>query len=682
MRTLGFLLPIMFLLADRASAVIPISADPVIQPAHYFDLEGTTLNFRPERRGYLVSPSSAKPVAAVPGELLGKPDYQFIRSWGYRKPLPFPFPFGGKIWREVFINSAGNVTFGRPEAELYPERDTWPDGTMQSVGGSINDRAAAGQELMICALWAINAPLEEKTQMYFRQSAKEFAITWKTERYQWFGEGYRPLGQNVFQARLSPDGAIQLSYQKVSEKDGIVGVFPGGFYGRPIATLNGGFVEASLADGTLRFSFAREKAQHYRVIFSNEANTCEIGADLGSSPKPWFGRQCTGNPGYRIDDQRIELFATTFELQNVLKPGVPWASWPASSGDDPERDGHVSVDTVPFPLSAPVAQAKLSTMKVYREGNIFEVFHYPHVSKNPYPLLRYIYQQVPPQDDFVAIFADFRIDDLHNHQGTRTPYGYPVKGIGEGLTRPEDTFPISGSRKLQAVTGPAYLGSRYEEFIEDGDRHFKNYANAVGWIAHEFGHRWGLALQFRNPSTGKVENLADPDGHWSNYLNTPAKISVWQMFCDKPYVEKSQMEGSVYYQGPTGVFFRQVPSWNIASGFSALDLYVMGLIPPEEVPDTFLIAHPQVRTDQEVWGEKVPVRIQDVIAASGPRDPGVRDSQKDFRVALYLLHEGNRQPYADKLKQAEGIEKSLVDYYRVATGGRMHLIPARRPTVD
>jgi hypothetical protein len=140
----------MFLLADRASAVIPISADPVIQPAHYFDLEGTTLNFRPERRGYLVSPSSAKPVAAVPGELLGKPDYQFIRSWGYRKPLPFPFPFGGKIWREVFINSAGNVTFGRPEAELYPERDTWPDGTMQSVGGSINDRAAAGQELMIC----------------------------------------------------------------------------------------------------------------------------------------------------------------------------------------------------------------------------------------------------------------------------------------------------------------------------------------------------------------------------------------------------------------------------------------------------------------------------------------------------------------------------------------------------
>jgi hypothetical protein len=250
------------------------------------------------------------------------------------------------------------------------------------------------------------------------------------------------------------------------------------------------------------------------------------------------------------------------------------------------------------------------------------------------------------------------------------------------LTEPEDTSSISGSRKLQAVTGPAYLGPRYEEFVEDGDRHFKNYANAVGWLAHEFGHRWGLALRFRNPVTGKVENLAGPDGHWSEYLNTPAMISVWRMFCDKPYVEKSQMEGFVFYEARPGVFFRQIPAWNIASGFSALDLYVMGLIPPEEVPDTFLIAHPEERTGQEIWGEKAPVRIQDVIAAEGPRVPGVRDSQKDFMVALYLLHEGNREVNADKLKQAEGIERSLVEYYRVATGGRMRLIPAQRPAKD
>jgi hypothetical protein len=118
------------------------------------------------------------------------------------------------------------------------------------------------------------------------------------------------------------------------------------------------------------------------------------------------------------------------------------------------------------------------------------------------------------------------------------------------------------------------------------------------------------------------------------------------------------------------------------SGFSALDLYVMGLIGPEEVPDTFLIARPQLRSGQEVWGEKVAVRIQDIIAASGPRDPGVHESQKEFTIGLYLLHESDRQPYAAKLKQAVGIEKALVEYYRAATGGRMRVIAAQPTAVN
>jgi hypothetical protein len=45
----------MFFPAGQASAVVPIAADPVIQPGHYFDLEGKTLNFKPLPRGYSVS---------------------------------------------------------------------------------------------------------------------------------------------------------------------------------------------------------------------------------------------------------------------------------------------------------------------------------------------------------------------------------------------------------------------------------------------------------------------------------------------------------------------------------------------------------------------------------------------------------------------------------------------------
>ncbi len=59
----------------------------------------------------------------------------------------------------------------------------------------------------------------------------------------------------------------------------------------------------------------------------------------------------------------------------------------------------------------------------------------------------------------------------------------------------------------------------------------------------------------------------------------------------------------------------------------------------------------------------------------------MHESQKDFTFGLYLLHESDRQPYADKLKQAVGIEKALVEYYRAATGGLMHLIPVDLPAV-
>jgi hypothetical protein len=660
--------------APRAPAVVPIAADPLIQPAHYFDLGGKALRFRPVRSGYEVSVAKAgKP--GPPGERLGYADYQFLRSWGYRKTLPFPFPFGGQVWHEVFVNGAGNLTFGKAEAELFPERDTWPDGTMQTVGGAINARAAAGREKIICALWADYDPHEDKTNIYVRQSAKEFVVTWKAQRVYWFGEGYQPLGPNTFEARLTPDGSIALTYYEVSEKDGIVGVFPGGFFGRPLASLDDGATEASVAGSTLRFSFAAGKPlaagenRRYSIALNQGLTTCEIGVETKDSV-PYFAQQCRGYPGYRMAEGRVELYVTTFDLWNVLRPGVRWLA---------DVNGK-SMELEPFPYSGDAAAQpyRLSALHGYREGNICEVFHYPHVSKQPFPLIRYIYSRVPAEDDFAAILTDFRIDDLYNAQGTRTGFAPAVQGIGEEPKQSYDASEAAGSTKLQAVTGPVYLGPRFAEFLEDGGRHYKNYAHAVGWMAHEFGHRWGMSLRFRNPVTDKVEDLADTSGHWSDFLNTPSMISVWKMFCDKPYVEKSQMEGFVYTDKGGGLFVREVPSWNIASGFSPLDLYVMGLIGPQDVPDTFLIAHAGSKYGLELHGERVPVRIRDVIAAEGPRLPGTGDSQKRFRVGLYLLHEGSRPPDPEKLKQAEGIEQSLLEYYRVATAGRLEMTATQR----
>ena len=234
---------------------------------------------------------------------------------------------------------------------------------------------------------------------------------------------------------------------------------------------------------------------------------------------------------------------------------------------------------------------------------------------------------------------------------------------------------MTGSSKLQVATGPIYLGPRFDEFLEDGGRHYKNYANAVGWMAHELTHRWGMALQFR--SDGKSQALAEEGGHWAGFLNTPSLNSVWKMFSDQPYSEKSQMEGFVFHELPDGEFRREPAPWNLPTGFSALDLYAMGLIGASEVPDTYLIRD-AVETGPNLYrGQKVPVRIQDIIAALGPRVPNFRAAQKKFTLGMYLLHEGGRPPDPEKLRQAEGIEKSLIAYFQAATGGRMHVVASR-----
>jgi hypothetical protein len=140
------------------------------------------------------------------------------------------------------------------------------------------------------------------------------------------------------------------------------------------------------------------------------------------------------------------------------------------------------------------------------------------------------------------------------------------------------------------------------------------------------------------------------------------------------------MEGAVFHESTTGdgIFTRERPPWNMPTGFSALDLYAMGMLAPEEVPDTYLIDDPKRVGPNQLRGKKVRIRIQDVIAAMGPRVPDYEHAQKSFTLGVYLLYEGGRKPDAAKLRQSEAMEKALIEYLEVATGGRMH-VSASRP---
>ena len=109
--------------------------------------------------------------------------------------------------------------------------------------------------------------------------------------------------------------------------------------------------------------------------------------------------------------------------------------------------------------------------------------------------------------------------------------------------------------------------------------------------------------------------------------------------------------------------------------FAGLALYAMGVLSPKEVPDTFLLREPELLDWQfnRYRARKVPVRIQDIIAAMGERTPDHRSSQREFTVGVYLLHRGD-EPDARAVDRTNAIMKELADYFTLATGGQIKLV--------
>src|SRR5262249_16844138 len=142
------------------------------------------------------------------------------------------------------------------------------------------------------------------------------------------------------------------------------------------------------------------------------SHSCEIGFEAARWSRPYLLRECTGVPGARVLENRLDLYITTFEADSVLGDGMRWTAdvlWGGRQG--PNLEYTAGEDAFRLPTLG-------RTAKGPQEGNIFEVFHYPQVNKSVFPNLRYIYQRFEPQDDMAVILTDFRIDDLHNHQGS------------------------------------------------------------------------------------------------------------------------------------------------------------------------------------------------------------------------------------------------------------------------
>jgi len=190
--------------------------------------------------------------------------------------------------------------------------------------------------------------------------------------------------------------------------------------------------------------------------------------------------------------------------------------------------------------------------------------------------------------------------------------------------------------------------------------------SAAKVLLHEFGHRW---LQFvESKENGELKITLNPSpAHPPQFASTPAAFPVVNSY------DTSTMGGGVFTQ--SGNSFTSSPQ--SAYGYSWLDLYLMGLASPEEVPPMYVIDNSNPPLGQAynppgnitVTGTRHDVTIQQVIDAMGPRKPSAAASQHIFKVAFVLVADPSGATDAD-LASIDRYRSKFAEMFTRATGQR------------
>ncbi|MFZ5475332.1 MAG: MYXO-CTERM sorting domain-containing protein [Myxococcota bacterium] len=205
-----------------------------------------------------------------------------------------------------------------------------------------------------------------------------------------------------------------------------------------------------------------------------------------------------------------------------------------------------------------------------------------------------------------------------------SPMANDVRGIGYDMYGPE-LWDTTEDSQVEGMIFMNYYG------IWTANEPQSRYV-----FGQEFMHRWGSFVNVDHQSLDEDELLGRDVAHWSFWLDTP----------------NSPMEGNDWVDNGDGTF---TTDKNSGSTFSDLDLYLMGLVGPEEVgeqvvlqvtgstpyaaEDTPIYLADTERTTPNVTVEATPVTftLDDVIAAEGERSPSVDDSPKSFRMGMIIL---------------------------------------------
>jgi len=663
--------------------------------SNLFDLAHRTLTFKPDGNGYRISN----------GTLQWDPEFGSELKSNQVELHNFAFPFSGKQWTSFSVANTGAITFG-------PSDTGFPIARFDQLS------VAAASIINTVPGIAVFLKPRMSGPRYVKESPDRVLVTWNlTEPWGGIQDFTWQPTVNRFQVLLGKDGSIVMSYEDIAARDAIVGIYPtidngtektltilradaGDF--SDVADLKLSMVDDVLLRATLETrgpvipeGDPRLAGLVYRIIFEKEPSSRLIWTIRGVGRRQRDGAPTSGSRYVVFGDgvgRRVTVASQSISVEGTLPASFLQDAHELlvsveteTRGDSTPRTAIPSGSFAHSGLHSPEVDLSALHPAAGRFKLVYEAFHYlalPH----PRDLSCTVISALGDKFDFLAYYSDFRIDNQEAGTPSDGPMGGHVTGIGQiehGLAQY-----CSAGRFQWGFIQPVYAGANqmqkyppagvktnnprdidfYEQQLGERslDAGMLPYNLAMSQIGHEMGHRWSAFVSAR------VNGETIPLGptHWARGLQAPVAFPY-----QRP-VEASAMGGGVWQDNFDGTFTQLDDDYYVpATGYSYLDLYLMGLIAPAEVPDFFLLrnlvptghdpnGHPTFKAD------RTKVTIADVIAAEGPRTPPVAQSQRKFNTGMVVVVEHGAKPSHELLERTAGIAKAWIDYWSTVTGRR------------
>jgi hypothetical protein len=708
----------------QGNLIILTLDENVLGKANPFNLAHHTLRFTPEGSRYRVE--------TVPAQW--DSEFGSAMSGSEASLKNFQFPFSGKTWSSFSVGLTGSMTFGTQSGPAVRAPSVVD---ANRTGGLAVDRFAELQQAgpsFINTVPAISVFFKPRLTgtRYLKELDDRAVITWSvTEPVGGIQDMTWTPTVNRFQAVLHKDGTIELNYNDVHAEDAIVGVYPVVTAGNEseistvtstekaavAAHLNIKSIKLTAVDGLFLKATIETRGPvlpendpaitgiSYRLCLdrTKPAGDCTQSSDVVWTIQGGGGRGRGGPAAPRYNAfgagllPAVKVSGNTISIQGTLPAGykagdkIFLSAAVQTPGPTPVVVDQLSPQPVKLVgISSPAVDLASVKKQDGPFAVIYETFHYMKPPRAA-DLTCSIIKALGDKFDMLAYYSDFRIDNPE--AGTSStgplgggPTGGAVTGIGANQ-RNLAGYCTQGRFQWQFIQ-PVYIGANQmqqypPEGLKETNTHnvagytqqliertangkIPPYDYAMSQIGHEMGHRWSA---FVSAKVGDETIQLGPT-HWARGLQAPVAFPY-----QRP-TEASAMGGGVWQDNFDGTFTQLDDDYYVpATGWSYLDLYLMGMISPAEVPDFFILRN-LVPAGRDANGhaifkaDRTKVTVQDVIAVEGPRLPAVDQAQKNFNTGMVMVVEHGKTPSPKLIESVTGIRERWMDYWTTTTGHR------------